>query len=580
MGLVINGISVSRGIAIGKAHLLRHDELEVSRHTVPRPLIDEEITRFKVALGKARRQLRAIRDRIPHHAPADIVGFIDTHLLMLEDAVLTEAPIEIIREQQCNAEWAVKTQCETLVNVFEEMNDPYLRTRKDDINHVVDRVLRNLMGPGSGEAGQQNRGAKDRIVIAEDVSPAEVLIMHHEGVAGIVTRYGGPNSHTAILARSLGIPTVVGAPHVQEYIRKHEALVLDGRQGAVLALPMPVELGYYRGRQREEKRRLQELKGIRDLPARTLDGVDVQLLANVEIPEDIPSIKKVCADGIGLYRTEMLFINRDRPPDEEEQFQVYRKIVRAMKGAPVTIRTLDLGADKTLQEVQRDHVVMTNPAMGLRAIRCCLKEPEIFVTQIRAILRASAYGNVRMMIPMLSTLQELRQVENLVEEEKKRLRGQRKAFDESIRIGGMIEVPAAAMAANAFARRLDFLSIGTNDLIQYALAVDRLDEEVNYLYDPLHPAVLKLIRMTIMAGKKAGIPVSMCGEMAGDPRYTRLLLGMGLREFSAYPATLLEIKAIINSSRVGMLEKYIRRILRAERQEDILTLVETLNSLH
>ncbi|HFQ92096.1 MAG TPA: phosphoenolpyruvate--protein phosphotransferase, partial [Chromatiales bacterium] len=286
------------------------------------------------------------------------------------------------------------------------------------------------------------------------------------------------------------------------------------------------------------------------------------------------------ADGIGLYRTEMLFINRDRPPDEEEQFQVYRKIVRAMKGAPVTIRTLDLGADKTLQEVQRDHVVMTNPAMGLRAIRCCLKEPEIFVTQIRAILRASAYGNVRMMIPMLSTLQELRQVENLVEEEKKRLRGQRKAFDESIRIGGMIEVPAAAMAANAFARRLDFLSIGTNDLIQYALAVDRLDEEVNYLYDPLHPAVLKLIRMTIMAGKKAGIPVSMCGEMAGDPRYTRLLLGMGLREFSAYPATLLEIKAIINSSRVGMLEKYIKRILRAERQEDILTLVETLNSLH
>ncbi|HFD92480.1 MAG TPA: phosphoenolpyruvate--protein phosphotransferase [Gammaproteobacteria bacterium] len=580
MGLVVDGISVSRGIAIGKAHLLRQDELEISRHTVPRLLIDEEITRFKIALGKARRQLQAIRDRIPRHTPADIASFIDTHLLMLEDAVLTEAPVEIIRDQQCNAEWAVKTQCEILVNVFEEMNDPYLRTRKDDINHVVDRILRNLVGPDAGMSGSQGHGAKNRIVIAEDVSPAEVLIMHHEGAAGIVTRFGGPNSHTAILARSLEIPAVVGAPHVQEYIRKNELVVLDGRQGSVLALPMSVELNYYRKRQREEKRRLQALKKIKDVPARTLDGVDVQLMANVEIPEDIPSIKKVRADGIGLYRTEMLFINRDRPPDEEEQFQVYRKIVRSMKGAPVTIRTLDLGADKTLQEVQRDHVVMTNPAMGLRAIRCCLKEPETFVTQIRAILRASAYGSVRMMIPMLSNLQELRQVMNLVEEEKKRLRSQRKAFDEAIRIGGMIEVPAAAMAANAFARRLDFLSIGTNDLIQYTLAVDRLDEEVNYLYDPLHPAILKLIRMTIMAGKKAGIPVSMCGEMAGDPRYTRLLLGMGLREFSAYPATLLEIKAIINASRIEMLEKYVKRILRAERQEDILTLVETLNSLH
>ncbi len=580
MGLVIRGISVSRGIAIGKAQLLRPDELEVVRHTVPRLLIDEEITRFRVALGKARRQLRAIRNRIPRHTPADIAGFIDAHLLMLDDTVLTEAPVDIIREQQCNAEWAVKTQCETLVNVFEEMNDPYLRTRKDDIKHVVDRILRNLMGPDNAMTGGKGHDAKDRIIIAEDISPAEVLIMHHEGVAGIATRFGGPNSHTAILARSLEIPAVVGAPHVQEFIQMNEMVVLDGRQGTVLALPMPVELQYYRKRQRGEKRRLQELKRLKDLPSKTLDGVHVQLMANVEIPEDIPVIKKVAAAGIGLYRTEMLFINRDRPPDEEEQFQVYRKIVRAMKGAPVTIRTLDLGADKSLQEAQRHHVVMTNPAMGLRAIRCCLKEPEIFVAQIRAILRASAFGTVRMMIPMLSTLQELRQVMNLVEEEKKRLQCQRKRFDEAMKIGGMIEVPAAAMAANAFARRLDFLSIGTNDLIQYTLAVDRLDEEVNYLYDPLHPAILKLIRMTIMAGQKAGVPVSMCGEMAGDPRYTRLLLGMGLREFSAYPATLLEIKAIINSSRLDVLEKSVKRILRAETQEDILTRVETLNSLH
>ncbi len=579
MGLVVNGISVSRGIAIGKAHLLKRNELEITRHIVPKLLINEEITRFKVALKKARRQLIAIRDRIPKHTPADIAGFINAHLLMLEDAVLTEAPAVIIREKQCNAEWALKTQCETLVNVFEEMNDPYLRTRQDDINYVVDRILRNLMDANDYPAGRKHHEFKMRIVIAEDISPAEILIMYHDGVAGLVTRYGGPNSHTAILARSLGIPAVVGVPHIQDFILMNEMVVLDGKRGMIMALPMPVELSFYRGQQREEKRRLQVLKGLKELPSRTRDGVTVQLMANVEIPEDIPIIKKVAAAGIGLYRTEMLFLNCKEPPGEEEQFQNYRKIVQAMKGAPVTIRTLDLGGDKPLQESQRRYVAMTNPAMGLRAIRSCLKEPEIFIAQIRAILRSSAYGQVRMMIPMLSTLQELRQVLSLVEEQKKRLRNQRKSFDENMKIGGMIEIPAAAMTAYAFAKRLDFLSLGTNDLIQYSLAVDRLDEEVNYLYDPLHPAILKLIRMTIVAGQKAGIPVAMCGEMAGDARYTRLLLGMGLREFSAYPATLLEIKSIINASQVTTLEKHTKKILRAETQEDIITMVETLNAL-
>ena len=580
MGLVVNGISVSRGVAIGKAHLLKRNELEITKHTVPKLLINDEVTRFKVALNKARRQLKAIRNRIPKHTTADIAGFIDTHLLMLEDAVLTDAPIVIIRESQCNAEWALKTQCEMLVNVFEEMNDPYLRTRQDDINHVVDRILRNLLDTHDYPASSSRHEFRARIVIAEDISPAEIMMMFNDGVAGLVTRYGGPNSHTAILARSLGIPAVVGVPHIQDFILKDEMVVLDGKRGMIIALPMPVELNYYRSQQREEKRRLQALKGIKELPSRSRDGIAVQLMANVEIPEDIPIIKKVAAAGIGLYRTEMLFLNSKEPPDEEEQFQIYRKIVRAMKGAPVTIRTLDLGGDKPLQDTQRRYVAMTNPAMGLRAIRRCLKEPEIFIAQIRAILRSSAYGQVRMMIPMLSTLQELRQVLNLVEEEKKKLRNQRKSFDDNMKLGGMIEIPAAAMTAYAFAKRLDFLSLGTNDLIQYSLAVDRLDEEVNYLYDPLHPAILKLIRMTIMAGRKAGIPVAMCGEMAGDARYTRLLLGMGLREFSAYPATLLEIKSIINSSQVATLEKYVKRILRAETQEDIITMLETLNALH
>ncbi len=576
MGLVLGGISVSRGIAIGKALLLHSDFPEVAECTVPKPLLVEEVTRFRVAVKKARQQLKAIRNRIPAHAPADITGFIDTHLLMLEDTALAETPAAIIRERRCNAEWALKLQCDALVGVFEEMNDPYLRTRKDDVRYVVERILRNLLEQDGG--GRQNAGPQlaGRIVIAEDIGPAEMLMLYHQGVAGLATCYGGPNSHTAILARSLGIPAVVGVPHLLDYILQDEQLVIDAGQGVLVGGPGPLELDYFHRRQRLEKRRQTELRKLRKVPAVTRDGQAVQLLGNVELPEDVPVIRRLGAVGIGLYRTEMLFIDRSEPPGEEEQFEVYRRIVRAMQGAPVTIRTLDLGADKTPLQ-QAHHAVATNPAMGLRAIRCCLREPELFAAQIRAILRASACGQVRMMIPMLTTLQELQQVLRLVDEEKAVLRRRRQRFDEGLAIGGMIEVPAAAVAALSFARRLDFLSIGTNDLIQYTLAIDRIDDEVNYLYDPLHPAILKLIRMVIQAGRRAGIPVAMCGEMAGDIRYTRLLLGLGLREFSMYPASLLEVKHVINSSDATRLERPVQRILRAEHREEILGLVERLN---
>ncbi len=578
MGLVLSGISVSRGVAIGKAHLLQHDFPEVGEYTVPKPLLTEEITRFRLAVKKARQQLKAIRQRIPAHTPADIADFIDAHLLMLGDAALAEVPVAIIKERRCNAEWALKLQRDALVGVFEEMDDPYLRTRQDDVNHVVNRILRNLLYQG-GHPKEAEPQLKGRLAIAEDISPAEMLMMHYQGVAAIASQYGGANSHTAILARSLGVPAVVGVPRLLDYIRHGEALVIDGRQGVVLAGPDPAELEYFRRRQREERRHLTALRKIRELPAVSRDGHAVQLLANVEIPEDIPATRRAAAAGIGLYRTEMLFINRDQPPDEEEQYRVYRKIVRAMKGRPVTIRTLDLGADKTPGLAERRPAAANNPAMGLRAIRCCLREPELFCAQIRAILRASALGPVRMMIPMLSTVQELQQVLRLVEEEKQHLRRRRQRFDENLPVGGMIEVPAAAVAAPAFARRLDFLSIGTNDLIQYTLAVDRLDEQVNYLYDPLHPAILKLIQLVIGAGRRAGIPVAMCGEMAGDTRYTRLLLGMGLREFSMYPATLLEVKRIVIDAEIGRLSRTVKRILRAESREEILTLVEKLNHL-
>jgi phosphotransferase system enzyme I (PtsI) len=569
MGLVLNGISVSRGIAIGQAYLLQHDDLEVREYTIPKHLIKVEINRFKTAIAKAKQQLKEIRNRIPVNTPTEITSFIDAHILMLEDAALSEAPTNIIKTRQCNAEWAMKLQRDALVSVFDAMGDPYLRTRKDDVDHVVKRIQTYLINQSDQPHGTPDQRLKDSIVVADDLSPADMMLMQHQGVAAFVTDFGGPNSHTAILARSLGMPAVVGIHHIRGYLQQNETLVLDGLRGIVLADPEPRELDYFRQRKRTEKLRLAGLKKLKEQPAVTSDGQKVSLLANVELPEDILAIKRVAAAGIGLYRTEMLFMNREALPDEEEQFRAYLKIVRAMKGAPVTIRTLDLGADKQLDGRRQGGNMATNPALGLRAIRWCLKDPALFSPQIRAILRASGHGPVRMMIPMLSTIPELLQVLHMVEEEKKSLRKRGIRFNKKMPIGGMVEIPAAALAADAFARHLDFLSIGTNDLIQYTLAVDRLDEEVNYLYDPLHPAILQLISMTIIAGRKANIPIAMCGEMAGDARYTRLLLGLGLREFSMLPTTLLEVKRIIKTSDASVLARQARKVLRLSHPVEI-----------
>ncbi|MGE3479941.1 MAG: phosphoenolpyruvate--protein phosphotransferase [Gammaproteobacteria bacterium] len=576
MSLVLSGISVSRGVAIGKAVILHHDQPEVSEHTIPKPLLQEEITRYRVALRKARQQLRDIRKRIPAGTPGDIVAFMDAHLLMLDDGVMSEAPIKIMRARQCNAEWALKLQRDALVRVFDEMDDPYLRTRKDDIDHVVNRIQRNLHGQYEPRHDDRNGQLRGAILIAGDVSPAETVLMHQQGIAAVVTEFGGPNSHTAILARSLGLPAVVGVHHVRRYLQNREALVVDAEHGMVIAGAEAGELAYYRRRQREERRHVAELNKLRQRPAVTRDGHAVTLLANVELPEDAAAARRLGAAGVGLFRTEMLFLNRETVPGEDEQYEAYLRVVRALKGAPVTIRTLDLGADKCLGNRQRTPAA-SNPALGLRAIRWSLKDPGQFSPQVRAILRASASGPVRMMIPMLSGEGELLQVLRLVEDEKKALAREGIRFDPAMQIGGMIEIPAAALAADALARHLDFFSIGTNDLIQYTLAVDRLDEEVNYLYDPLHPAILKLIQLTIRAGRRAGIPVAMCGEMAGDPYYTRLLLGLGLREFSMFPATLLEVKRVINGSRLDALGRDVSRMLRSRSSARIPSLVDAMN---
>ncbi|WP_127477923.1 phosphoenolpyruvate--protein phosphotransferase [Sulfurivermis fontis] len=577
MPVALHGTGVSPGIALGPARLLQRGRLDIPHYVLPPHLVDEEVERFITALEAARAQLRAVRNQIPGGTAADITAFIDTHLLMLEDATLATVPIELILREGCNAEWALHLQQEALTKVFDQMDDAYLRTRRDDVEHAILRVQQILLNQDQREAAIAAEAQGGRIIVTDDLSPDELMLLHQHDVAAIVTEHGGPMSHVAILARSLGIPAVVGAHNAWQYIREGEPVVVDGRQGVLLAGLDAAGTTFYRARQQQERRARSELRRLKDTPAITRDGVPITLFANIELPEDIQAARRVGAAGIGLYRTEFLYMNRSAPPDEEEQYRAYSKVVKAMKGMPVTIRTLDLGADKTADGVGSERSA-ANPALGLRAVRLCLREPELFRPQLRAILRASQHGPVRLLIPMLSTVQEIRQVRELIDETREDLRRCRQPYAGDIAVGGMIEVPAAAVCAEDFARRLDFLSIGTNDLIQYTLAADRLDEALGHLYQPLHPAVLRLIHTTLRAGQDAGIPVTMCGEMAGDPQLTRLLLGLGLTEFSVPPPALLEVKRIITGSELEPLRRAARKILRQDDMEQSMRLLAELNA--
>ena len=574
MSLALSGIGVSRGVAIGKAHIIVRGSLEVLESAIPRELIEDEIARFLRAVDAARLQLKNLRDRIPQTTRVDIATFIDTHLLMLDDATLVTTPVDLIRELGCNAEWALKLQRDAVVDVFEQMDDAYLRTRRDDVDHVINRVQRILMDDG-GDADQDVAiPLEGAIVLAYDLTPAETVMLEHQGISAFATECGGPLSHTAILARSMQIPAMVGTHGLQRYIRDGETVILDGLRGVLIAGADERTLDYYRQRQELERQRQLELARLSDTPAITRDGLSISLMANIELPEDIDAVSRESANGVGLYRTEFLFMNRRTPPDEDEQYDCYVRVIESLKGRPLTIRTLDMGADK---QVDGGNRVCSNPALGLRAVRLCLKDHSLFKPQLRAILRASAHGPVRLMVPMLSNTQELHQVLSLINDTRSALQRDSLAFSSDIEIGAMIEVPAAALSAGDFASHMDFLSIGTNDLIQYTLAIDRVDDEVNYLYDPLHPAVLRLIKMTIDAGTSAGIPVSMCGEMAGDPRYTRLLLGMGLREFSMHHTALQEVKRVINSSTVASLVPLVQELLDNTTPGRIPGRVESLN---
>ncbi len=563
MTIALHGMGVSRGIAIGKVHVVKRDQLDIREYSIKRHRLGDEIKRFENALTNARQQLRAIREHIPVSTSADIEAFIDTHLLMLDDVALTKEPMRLIKELSCNAEWALKLQRDALVAVFDEMDDAYLRTRKDDVDYVVNRIQRILLNQTPLQHEKTDQRLTGYIVMANDLTPADTVLMQHHGIVAFATEFGGPTSHTAILARSLGIPAIVGLQNALRYIKEDEEIILDGARGIILVDPERHELSHYQRLQKEEKRYFSKLGKLKNKPAITLDEVPVALHANIELPKDFETVVEVGAEGVGLYRTEFLYMNRETPPDEEEHYATYKGVIDVLKGLPLTIRTLDLGADKQVDGGRQSGPVTTNPALGLRAIRLCLKEPALFRPQLRAIIRASVHGPVRILIPMLSNVHEMQQVLQMVNDIKKELDELDIPYDHELQIGGMIEVPAAAVCADIFARQLDFLSIGTNDLIQYTMAIDRVNDEVNYLYDPLNPAVLRLIHTTIKAGKKENIPVAMCGEMAGETKYTRLLLGLGLREFSVHPASLLEVKQIIIDSNIGELQMLAKKALKA-----------------
>jgi phosphoenolpyruvate-protein phosphotransferase (PTS system enzyme I) len=572
----LHGIGVSGGIAIGRAQLVSHATREVAHYTIPQVQVQAEIERFGTAVREVQRELEGLHAALTSgDLPGEFGAFLDVHWMILNDPTLSEAPKRIIAEQRCNAEWALALQMNVLVDQFEQIEDSYLRERKADVVQVGERVLKRLMGrPGTLPAPSAE---EQTILVAHDLSPADVIQFKHHHFGAFLTDLGGVTSHTAIVARSLNVPAVVATHNARQLIRDGEMLIVDGSNHAVIVNPDRAVLAEYRLKQSELDLARQKLRRLRNKRAETLDGIRVELHANIELPEDIEQALANGASGVGLFRSEFLFLNRSGLPSEDEQFEAFRKVASGMQGKQVTIRTFDLGADKQAQEFEGLARVAPNPALGLRAVRFCLAEPRLFLTQLRAILRATHYGNVRILIPMLASVSEIDQTLVLIARAKETLREQNVPFNADVEVGGMIEIPAAVLSIGAFLRKLDFVSIGTNDLIQYTLAVDRSDEAVSHLYDPLHPAVLRLIGLAIGSATKAGVPIAVCGEMAGEPQLTRLFLGLGLREFSMHPSHLLGVKQRLLQTDVSRGAALIERIRRIDEPDKLSALLEKLN---
>lgn len=557
--LALRGKPVARGYAIGRAVVMGAAALEVAHYRIAPEDVAAECERLTAALQQAQDELLQMADTLPEDAPRELGAMLNVHRLLLADPLLAEPALELIAERQYNAEWALTAQGQMLAEQFDAMEDEYLRERGADVRQVIERVLLVLSGtPATLPDTCHVDGDEPLVVVAHDISPADMLRLRGARFAAFVTDLGGPTSHTAIVARSMGVPAVVAMGNVRQLLRDGDMLIVDGATGNVLVNPSARILEEYRQLQQVYADERAELALLRDVPSVTVDGIDIVLHANIELPDEAHQAVAAGAHGIGLFRSEFLFMGRATLPTEEEQYEAYASVVKVMAGRPVTIRTLDIGSDKTLDG---EATVATNPALGQRAIRYCLARPEMFATQLRAILRASAHGPVRMLVPMIAHMHEVHATFAALASARAELDARGQVYAPYMEVGAMVEVPAIAIAIEPFAQALDFLSIGTNDLIQYALAIDRGDDEVSSLYDPLHPAVLRLIANTINAGERAGKPVAVCGEMAGDSRYTRLLLGLGLTEFSMHPQQLLDVKREVRRAHSNALRVKVAGVL-------------------
>lgn len=577
MSIQVFGLPVSRGVAIGRAVLVASSRVDVAHYFIDPADCEREVARLRLARDEVSAELESLKREVPEEAHAELVALLDVHLMMLHDPMLEESTRQWIVERHYNAEWATSAQLEVLARQFDDMEDEYLRERKADVEQVAERLLKALtrqVKPSSVSLVPDLRCAsadESLILVANDIAPADMMQFKRSVFTGFVTDVGGRTSHTAIVARSLDIPAVVGAREASRIVRQDDWIIIDGDAGIVIVNPPPMVIEEYRFRQQQASLERARLNRLRNTPSITLDGQSVELLANIEMPGDAAAVLACGAVGVGLFRSEFLFMNRAQSlPDEEEQFLAYRSVVESLKGLPVTIRTVDVGADKPLerlsvQELRHEHTL--NPALGLRAIRWSLSEPEMFGEQLRAILRASAFGKVRLLIPMVAQLSEVRMVQALLERAKAQLSERGQAYTD-VEVGAMIEVPAAVLMLPQLLRYFDFVSIGTNDLIQYTLAIDRADEAVAHLYDPWHPAVLQLIAQTIAQARALNKGVSVCGEIAGDPAFTEVLLSMGLRSFSMQPAQIASIKQRVLRTDVRTLKGHLPAILESESPQD------------
>ena len=576
--IILKGLPVSKGIAIGLSHVMEHGNSIIKEEYIDKSSISKEAKRLETTFKKTLSELNIIRNKISPSIKKNIGLFLDTHILLVSDKVFLDNIRFRVKESFCSSEWAIQSEYMSIKDSFENIEDPYIKQRIDDVNHVVKMLLKNLIIKKT-KANILSKNFNNVILVTDDLSPADVIIAHESKSLGLISEYGGRSSHSSILTRSLELPSIVGVKNGLSVINNDDYLILDGNEGLIFINPEKNLIKYYQDLKKSSLKKKKLLSSVLTKKNISLDKEKLEIMANLELPQELKIIKEKSIDGIGLFRTEYLYTDRTDFPTENEQFIAYKQIVKKMKNNPVIFRTLDIGADKEIPDNIKTGSIARNPALGLRGIRYSLSDQSVFINQIKAILRAGQYGTVKIMLPMITNLTEITDAKNLINIAKDHLRNEKKKFSNNIKIGIMVEVPSCAVLANRFAKHVDFFSIGTNDLVQYTLAIDRVDEEVNYLYDPINSAVLNLIKIVIDAGAKNKIPVSLCGEMAGDSNYTKLLLGLGLKSFSMHPSAIPEIKNIMINSDVSKLKKLSKDIINCDSIIKKNKLLDKINSI-